>query len=85
MKRLSETTCPALFVAFACACSGPGPGPGSESADLDIREIEIAPRLVLGSEGYGDGESFGIISDAEIISGGRIAVLDRIGCCARVF
>ena len=45
----------------------------------------IAPRLVLGSEDYGDGESFGMISDAEFLPGGRIAVLDRIACCARVF
>jgi len=75
----------ALLAAIVAVASCGGREPGREVSDDDVREVVITPRLVLGSEDYGDEGSLGIISDAEFLPGGGIAVIDRLACCVRVF
>ena len=62
--------------------------PASEVSDSDTSDTlvyELSPRLVLGENDLDENSSFGAISAVRFLDDGRIAVLDRYACGARVF
>lgn len=81
--RCHSVPCLLLLSIFTlCSCGRPG---SDGCRDSDTPEIVLEPRMMLGDSVHDEGYAFGTISDADFLSSGNIAVLDRIRCCVLVY